>query len=59
MHACSRQDLMVMIPAHTLWPRMQEEITELRGLTCGLRTRVEEYKATIKEHKATIKATNK
>ena len=37
IHACSRQDLMVMIPAHTLWRRIQEGIAELRCI----RTRVE------------------
>ena len=65
MYACSRQDLMVMIPVHTLWPRMSKEITQLRGLTCDLCTRVEKHEATIKElegtikaHEGTIKATN-
>jgi hypothetical protein len=48
MHDCTRQDLMVMIPAHKLRPRIQNEITELQDLTYGLRTEVEKLEAGIK-----------
>jgi hypothetical protein len=45
---------MVMIPAHTLWPRMQKEIADLGDLTFDLRTRVEEQERVIEEQERRI-----
>jgi hypothetical protein len=44
---CSREDLMVMVPADKIWPKMQNELTELRDQTYGLRTMVEELNVRI------------